>query len=594
MNARRKRAASEPRRRSNNAALTKAPTGVVGLDAVLRGGLPRGRVTVVFGGPGCGKTVLALQTLVNGARQLEEPAIFVAFEENSGPLIANAGSFGWDLAALQRDKLFFLDATLRPDIVHAGRFETTGILAGLEAKVRALRARRIVFDGIDVLLTLLDDPAAERAELYRIHEWLRRHDLTGIVTAKADGGEPFAHARYGFAAYMADCALLLERHHSKGVSERNVSVLKYRGSPFTENKSPFVIGPAGIEVAEPGAPTGVVRASTERLSTGVRRIDAMLGGGYLRFSSTLITGLPGTAKSTLSGAFARSALSREERVLYVTFDEQAEETVRNLASVGIRLSPFLRRRSLRIVSLVALEDNAEAQLMRIRSAVREHGAVCVVVDPISAIAKSSEASVSLGVLARFIHWSKAQGVTLVCTSVVSGSDARDEATELAASTLCDTWIHLAYAQRGGERNRSLSVIKSRGTAHSNQVRELVLSDEGIALADVYQAEGEVFMGTMRWEKESAERDASRRLSLEAQRRRLELERARAEIVAKTEALQRELAVNESELQSLGHGEVDRLRRAKARHGVLMDHRRADLDRARRGSGQRLGHPGKGG
>lgn len=354
---------------------SKAPTGIAGLDAATQGGLPRGRTTFVFGGPGSGKTVLALQTLVNGARLWEEPGVFVAFEESSQQIASNAASFGWDLAGLTRRRLFFLDAKLNPDVVCAGQFDLRAVLAAVELKVKMLGAKRVVFDGIDVLLSLLDNPAAERAELHRIQEWILRNGLTGIITAKADGAEPFSQARYGFAAYMAECALLLVRRHQDVVSERDLSVLKYRGSAFSENRVPFVIGPAGIQVAEQATMKGSLRASTERVGTGVARLDKMLNGGYFKASSTLITGLPGTAKSTLCGAFVAEACRRRERCLYVTFDEHGSETIRNLASVGIRLGPFVASGQLSIMGALSLSDSAEVQLMRVREAIARQGRV---------------------------------------------------------------------------------------------------------------------------------------------------------------------------------------------------------------------------
>jgi circadian clock protein KaiC len=557
--------------------LSKAPTGISGLDEAMRGGLPRGRTTLVFGGPGCGKTVLALQTLVNGARYWDEPGIFVAFEESSDQIIANSSSFGWNLPALQKRRLFFLDASLRPNVVRAGKFDLTALLAGLAVRVKELGAKRLVFDGVDVLLTLLDDPAAERAELYRIHEWLIQHRLTGILTAKAAGTEPFSHVQYNFAAYMADCALLLVRRHQEVVSERDVSILKYRGSSFSENKSPFVIGPSGMEVAEQNTAIDGVRATLERVSTGIPRFDTMLKGGYFRGTTALITGLPGTAKSSLCGAFIQAACRRKERALYVSFDEHGDETVRNLASIGIRVQPYVSSGVLTMVSALSLTDSAEVQLMRIRSAIRRQRATCVVIDPISALSKSSDVSIALGVLARFIHWAKVNGITLVCTSLLSGPDPHAEATDLGASTLCDSWIHLAYAQRGGERNRALTIIKSRGTGHSNQVRELVLSDDGISLADVYEAGGEVFMGTMRWEQENLRRDEERRMRTDAKRRRLELERAQAELRARHEVLQRELALNHVELEEAKGVETERLELEAQRYSEIMRQRGADLD-----------------
>ncbi len=262
----------------------------------------------------------------------------------------------------------------------------------------------------------------------------------------------------------------------------------------------------------------------------------------------------------------------------MSFDEHGAETVRNLASIGIQVQPFIASGQLRMLSALALADSAEVQLMRIRSAIREHRASCVVIDPISALSKSSDVSIALGVLARFIHWAKVNGITLLCTSLLSGPDPHMEATDLGASTLCDTWVHLAYAQRGGERNRALTIIKSRGTGHSNQVRELILSDDGITLADVYEAGGEVFMGTMRWEQENLRRDEDRRLKMEAQKRRLVLERSQAELNARGEVHRRELALNQIELDDATRAESERVEREAHRHQELMRHRGADADR----------------
>lgn len=553
----------------------KAPTGIAGLDQATEGGLPRGRTTLIFGGPGCGKTVLALQTLVNGAQHGHEPGIFVAFEENSVQILENAATFGWDLETLQKKHLFFLNASLRPDVVKAGKFDLNGLLEGLLVKVRELGARRLVFDGIDVLLTLLADPSAERAELQRIHDWLVRHELTGILTAKASGEEPFAEARYAFAAHMADCAIILTRRHQGLVSERDISILKYRGSSFRENRAPFVIGETGIQVAEQQAVHETVIARNERLSTGVPRFDTMLKGGYFRGTVTLITGLPGTAKSSLCGAFVQAACQRRERTLYVSFDEHGDEAVRNFRSIGIDLKPFVASGRLTLVSSLSVSDSAEIQLMRIRSAVSAHRATCVVVDPISALSKSSDAATALGVLSRFVHWAKVSGLTLICTSLTAATNPHEEATQLGVSTLCDTWVHLAYAQKGGERNRSLTIIKSRGTGHSNQVRELLLGDDGITLTDVYEAGGEVFMGTMRWEKENLQRDEERRLESESERRRAELERRRAELDAQRELLLREVALNQMELDDAKRSESERRERLEHRHAQLLRHRLAD-------------------
>src|SRR5271166_5315825 len=291
------------------AALHKMPTGVEGFDAITGGGLPRNRTALLLGGPGSGKTVFALQTLVNGARQFGEPGIFVAFEENSRQILINAASFGWK----------------RPDVIKAGEFDLSGMLAGIKAEADARGARRIVFDAIDVLLTLLDDRFAERWEIYRLDDWLSESGLTGIITAKSEGDDPFVGEGYGFMQFMADCVVALKLRVVDQIALRYVQVMKYRGSGFAENEAPLVIGASGMEVADISATTVAPEASQARVSSGVERLDAMLGSGYFRGSSVLITGSAGTGKSILAGAFAEAACLRKERTFHVSFDENPSE-----------------------------------------------------------------------------------------------------------------------------------------------------------------------------------------------------------------------------------------------------------------------------
>jgi circadian clock protein KaiC len=275
----------------------KAPTGIGGLDQITGGGLPRGNATLLEGGAGSGKTVLAMQSLVNGARHYNEPGIFVAFEESSKRIIANAAKFGWDLPDLQRKKLFFLDAQPRIDLVQSGNFDLTGMLAALSAKADELGAKRIVFDAVDMVLTLLNDPKAEQREVYRLHEWLLSRQMTAIITCKRDSAGMITPP-FGFMQFMVDCAVILKQEVVQSVSQRSLRVQKYRGSAFEENESPFLIGSTGIEVADTwllDRTSGPV--SSKRVSSGVKRLDAVLGGGYYQGSSMLITGAPGTAKA---------------------------------------------------------------------------------------------------------------------------------------------------------------------------------------------------------------------------------------------------------------------------------------------------------
>lgn len=528
----------------------KAATGISGLDEITGGGLPCGRTTLVVGGPGSGKTILALQFLVHGAQDCKEPGIFVAFEETSKRIIANAESFGWKLTELRRKKLFFLDAQPSADLVQSGNFDLNGMLAALEAQARAMGARRIIFDALDIVLALLPDAAAKRREVYRLHEWLLAHGLTAIITAKANGDDvsSFSHQQFGFMQFMVDCAVILNHSVVLGVSQRNLRVQKYRGSSFDENESPFLISASGLEVAVVGTLGGVAaNVTTERVSSGVKRLDTMLGGGYYRGASVLITGFPGTAKTTLSGAFAEAACKRGERTMFVSFDSDSNEVIRDLTSVAIRLDRYVKNGRLRMVSARSISGSAETYLVRIKTLAKEHAARCLVIDPVSTWSKSGNDLTAHSVAERLTDWSKANGITLVCTSLLDEmSSQTDGGSPQQISTLADTWIHLNYLVQAGERNRGLSVIKSRGTAHSNQVRELILSDSGVTLTDTYTAGGEVLMGTMRWQKESEERVATEVTEVAAKLKRVRLDAEEAELEVKVKSLKVELEAKQVE------------------------------------------------
>jgi len=526
--------------------LGKMPTGIAEFDEITGGGLPRGRTTLIVGGPGSGKTVFTLQALVNSIRLRDEPAIFVAFEENSRQIVANAASFGWDLPALLGDKLFFLDARMSLEMLTAGRFDLAGLLAGLEAKAAEMSARRIVFDSLDVLLTVLDDPVLERQETYRLHDWLAQSDLTGIITVRGEQRDLHASARYGFMQFMADCVIHLSQHLEDRVSLRMLRVAKYRGSSFSENEFPFIIGTTGIEIGSTGVAQPIYEAYTQRVSTGIERLDHMLRGGVYRGSSLLITGAPGTAKSTLCGAFIEAACRRGERCLYVTFDETAAEMMRNFASVNVHLRPYVESGLLRIYAAWSHGCSAQEHLTRLKRLIAEHQPRCMAVDPVSAMAKAGGSLAAQSMADRLLSLTRSAGITLFCTSLVGGGAPEAEATDLQISTIADTWIHLSYIINAGERNRALSIVKSRGTGHSRQVRELVLSDEGITLADVYASGGEVLMGTMRWEREDAARTQRVQARADLERRSREMELTWAEAQARMEAIKRELETIQAE------------------------------------------------
>ncbi len=554
--------------------MAKLPTGIEGFDHLSGGGLPRHRTSLLIGGPGAGKSIFALQCLVNAARRDQTPGIFVAFEESPRQLAADSAAFGWGLQALGAKDLFFLDAHLSPAMMKAGDFDLTGMLAMLKAKKEEMGAQWIVFDGIDVLLTLLRDSAAEMREIYRLRDWLEANALTALITAKLEGRAGEA-ARYGFLQFMVDCVIRFDRRQHERVCEKSIQITKYRGSGYAAAEFPLSIGPSGIEIG--AAEVAEIRhpASTERITSGFARLDAMLGGGVYRGSSTLITGVPGTSKTTLAGKFAEAACRRGERTLFVSYDEGAEQIARNLSSVGILLKPHLKSGLLRLYSARTEGISAEEHLIKVQSLIREHKPRCMVIDPLTAIAKAGGAGAARTVANRLIYAVKDAGISLVVTALSDAEDPRAEATDLQISTVADTWIHLSYLVRSGERNRALTVVKSRGTAHSNQVRELVLSDSGPTLTDVYSAGGEVLMGTLRWEKEAEDAARKSRQLAEFGQRHRALQSAEANTLAQIKALQADLERQRTELELYkGEGE-GRVATSTERENELRKRRSAD-------------------
>ncbi len=572
------------RRPTANAA--KARTGIEGFDQITDGGLPRGRTTLLSGGPGSGKTIFALQFLVSGARDFKEPGIFVAFEESAERLAANAEAFGWRIAELCRTKkLFFMDAQPRTDLIQSGTFDLGGMLAALGAQCQKIGARRIVFDALDIVMALLPDSATKRREMYRLQEWLVAHALTGLITSKTGGEDAstFSPQPGSFMQFMVDCAVALNHRVELGVSQRNLRVEKFRGSSFDENESPFVIGRSGFDVAITrmlGRTDATV--TNERVTSGVKRLDTMLGGGYYRGACVLITGVPGTAKTTLSGAFAEAACKRGERTMFVGFDSDSSEVIRNLSSVNIRLDRYAKSGVLKMISARTITGSAETLLVRIKALAKEHRARCLVIDPVSTLSKAGNELTAHGVAERLIDWSKSDRITLVCTSLIDEMDGQTEGgTPLQISTLADTWIHLNYLVQAGERNRGLSIIKSRGMSHSNQVRELILSDDGVTLSDIYTAGGEVLMGTMRWERESAERVAREVAEVAAKLKRVSLDAEEAVLEVRAKSLQTELLAKKVEKTLLMRTTQSRKGELSRGHLRMRELRGADAAKRRR-------------
>jgi circadian clock protein KaiC len=529
--------------------LPRMPTGIHGFDEITGGGLPLHRGSLVVGGPGTGKTVFSLQVLAGAARDRNMPGIFVAFEENSRQVIANAASFGWGIEGLvQENKLYFIDAHLGADVIHNGKFDLAGMLASIEAKAKEIGAKLIVFDSLDLLLSVLNDGIAERRECYRLRDWLGTSGMTGILTARDDSSvvTPLVTEFYAFAevmTFMADCVLVLRQGLADSVSTRNLHVVKFRGAQFDENEYPFVISADGMDVASHTAEEPEHAVPVERISSGIDSLDTLLGGGYFRGASALITGAPGTAKSTLAGAFAEAACLRGESTLYVSFDQKASALVRSLKSVAIDLEPHVASGTLVMYAAHTAVCRVEEHFVRLVKLMRQHNSRCLVIDPLSAPFRTEGRVAGLSVAEQLMHFAWLRGITVVCTSLSRGAEPLLEESVAQISSIADAWIHLSYLVQTGEYNRELTVIKSRGTRHAKKVHELILCDEGVKVADAYTAGGEVLMGSMRHDIESAaERKHDLMRELEARRRELaRLMTDQYALEEKLVALQRDLA-----------------------------------------------------
>ncbi|WP_052388829.1 ATPase domain-containing protein [Belnapia moabensis] len=536
-------------------AISRLPTGIAWLDRLTHGGIPARRLTVLLGQAGAGKTLLSCQIAAARARLAGGGTVFAALEEPPADIIRNAAGFAWDLASLDGRQFHALDLRPDPDMVFAGDFDLRGMLATLSAKARQTGAELVVLDGLDTVLGWLASPARRSAELARIGRWLEEEGLTAIVTAKAErqGGPVDALGPLEFGVSLV---VALERREESGGTLRALRITKYRGSPHSSSAHALFFSRHGLEpLIWPGG--DAPPASRERVGSGMPRLDALLGGGYLRGSTALLSGPPGTGKSTLGALFAASVCAAGGRAVHVAFDEGPEQAIRNMRSVGIDLDGHRASGALRLIGLQPGRDGPEQLLSEILAAVETQKATALVVDPVSSLMRGGVADLGQSAIRRLVEEARARGMTALLTSLVEVGDDPSTGTLSAVSTIADAWIALGYTERGGERNRTLSIIKARGSAHSNQTREFIMSGEGCTLADVYTAGGSVLLGTARMEREAEERRREALASLDHQRRLRELQTqlAEAEMHQRRSALQFEAA--QAELALLEAAEAGR-------------------------------------
>ena len=469
--------------------LPKTPTGIDGLDEVTGGGLPKGRTTLVCGNAGCGKTLLAMEFLVHGALQYGEPGVCMEFEEATEKLTANVRSLGLDLRALVKRKKLLIDHVVieRNEIEETGEYNLDGLFIRLGHAVDSIKAKRVVLDSIETLFAGLTDAAILRAELRRLFHWLDDRNLTAIVTAER--GNNGMLTRHGLEEYIADCVILLDHRVNEQISTRRLRIVKYRGTAHGTDEYPYMIDDDGVSVLPITSLALAHKAPAARVSTGVSGLDEMLGKkGFFRGSSVLVSGTAGTGKSSIAAKFASSACSRGENCLYFAFEESPSQIIRNMRSVGINLEPWIQKRLLHFHAVRPTSTGLEGHLAGMQKLVKNLQPSVVVVDPITSIVSVSGIYGVKSMLTRLVDFLKVQEITSMFTNLTFGRN-REERTEEGISSLMDTWMVLWDGERNGQRTRGLYVVKSRGMAHSRELRELVVSHKGVELGDVMTGSG---------------------------------------------------------------------------------------------------------
>jgi circadian clock protein KaiC len=535
--------------------LPKAATGIQGLDEITGGGLPCGRPTLVSGGAGSGKTLFGLEFLVRGATQYSESGVFISFEESIPDLTKNVASLGFDLDRLVAEKKLFVDhvSITRSELGETGEYDLEGLFIRIADAVQRVGARRVVLDTIETLFGNLPNPGILRAEIHRLFNWLKQKELTTVITAERD--RPDKLTRHGIEEFVSDCVIVLDHRTREEISTRRLRVVKYRGSAHGTNEYPFLIDEHGISVLPISSLSLDHAASAERVSTGIDRLDGMMGSkGFYRGSSILLSGTAGTGKTSVGAHFVDAACRRGERCLYFAFEESPRQVVRNMRSIGIDLEPWVRKGLLQFHAARPTYGGIEEVLLVTHKHISSFQPSIVVVDPITNLLMVSTLNEVRSMLTRLVDFLKTQEITAVFTSLTAAGSL--EASEADVSSLMDTWLLLKNIEVGGERNRALYVLKSRGMEHSNQIREFVLTNDGLRLLDVYLGPEGVLTGSARVSQEMREKAVGtfRRQEQETHRRELERKRRifearmvmlRAEFEAEEEILQQ--TISESEL-----------------------------------------------
>jgi circadian clock protein KaiC len=566
-----------PKKDKENPTLPKAPTGIQGLDEITAGGFPRGRPTLICGSAGAGKTLLAMEFLVRGATEYNEAGVFMAFEETAPELTQNVRSLGFDLDELAKEKKLLIDYVRieRSEIDETGDYDLEGLFIRLGTAIDAIGAKRVVLDTIENLFAGLQNQGILRAELRRLFRWLKDKGVSAVITAERGEG---ALTRHGLEEYVSDCVILLDHRVTDQISTRRLRIVKYRGTAHGTNEYPFLIDEDGFSVL-PVTSLGLQHeVSEERISSGIPRLDTMLGGeGFYRGTTILVSGTAGTGKTSLAAHFVDAACRRGERCLYFSFEESPGQMVRNLRSIGLNLDQWTRKNLLQFHSSRATFYGLEMHLAVIHKVVQEFDPKVVVIDPIGSLIQAGNQRDAHTMLIRLIDFLKQRGVTAFLTNLTSAGDALEK-TDIQISSIVDSWLFVRDIELNGERNRALYVLKSRGMAHSNQLREFLLTERGVDLLDVYLGPEGVLTGSSRLSQEARENAAQQMRLVEAERKDRERIRKRELLEARIAALRKEFEMEEEESENDNAQEVSRAKLIAENREAMARSRHADRTR----------------
>lgn len=530
--------------------LVKSPTGIQGLDEILNGGLPQGRITLVAGGPGSGKSLLASEFVVNGAVEYGEPGVIMTFEETQDDLEKNLASLGIDLKALIDQNKIYVDHVYieRSEIEETGEYDLEGLFIRLAAAVATIGAKRVVLDTIETIFSGFNNENIMRSEIRRLFRWLKNQNLTAVVTGERGDGKL---TRYGLEEYISDCVILLDNRVNDKISTRTLRVIKYRGSSHSTDEFPFLIDDEGLWL-QPVTSSGLsYSVSNEFVSSGVPELDRMLDGkGFFRGSTNMISGSAGTGKTSLIASIVDAACQRGERCLYFAFEEAPSQIIRNMQSIGLDLGRWQEQGRLKFYAARPSFYGIEMHLLTMTKAIDEFQPHLVLVDPLTNMISIASDTEVKSMLVRLIDYLKMRGITSVFTSLIRGH-MQDSSTESEVSSLMDAWIMLRNVESSGERNRRLDILKSRGMAHSTRVAEFLITSGGIKLVDIVVGPQGIVIGSERIAQQSRDREARLRSKLDLERKQRELERKRALVNSQITALQAEL----EEAEARHHAEI---------------------------------------